>query len=269
MPVTLPADYHMHTHLCHHAEGEPVDLARRAVEIGLQEIGISEHNPMPNDDFDVWRMYLSKLQEYLDGLDFARSAFPNLRILAALEVDYLPGHEDWIRNLATRHEWDYFIGSVHYIEGGWDIDNPGRLDEWRKRDSFEVWSAYFDRLTRAASSGLFDIIGHPDLPKKFRFIPSQDCTPLFERFLDVAAQHEIAIEINTAGLRKECREMYPSLAFLKMAARRGVGLTFGSDAHHPKEVGLDFVAAVALAKEAGFRECLRFEKRRKRRLPID
>lgn len=258
----------MHTHLCHHAEGVPTDLARRAVEVGLSEIGVSEHNPMPDDNFDVWRMYFSKLPEYWNDLDSARRAFPDLIIRAALEVDYLPGHENWIRELAGTHDWDYFIGSVHYIDGGWDIDNPGKLDQWRARDAFEVWSAYFDRLTQAAASGLFDIIGHPDLPKKFRFVPTQDCTPLFERFLDVAAQHEVAIEINTAGLRKDCREMYPSLPFLRLAAKRGVGLTFGSDAHSPTEVGMDFIQAVAVAKEAGFRDCLRFEKRKRRRVPI-
>ena len=95
--VTLPADYHLHTHLCHHAEGVPADLARRAVEMGLEEIGVSEHSPMPRDDFDDWRMELSRLDEYLAGLEAARREFPQLRILAALEVDYLPGHEDWIR----------------------------------------------------------------------------------------------------------------------------------------------------------------------------
>ncbi len=267
--MPLPADYHMHTHLCHHAEGVPTDLARRAVELGLTEIGVSEHNPMPRDDFDDWRMDLSKMDEYLAGLDAARAAFPGLRIRAALEVDFIPGHEAWIRELAARHEWDYFIGSVHYIDGGWDIDNPRKVDQWRSRDAFAVWSAYFERLTAAAASGLFQIIGHPDLPKKFRFVPTRDCTPLFEGFLEAASERGVAIEINTAGLRKDCREMYPSLGFLKMAAARGVGLTFGSDAHEPGEVGMAFREAVELAREAGFRECLRFERRQARRVALD
>lgn len=259
----------MHTHLCHHAEGVPVDLARRAVEIGLSEIGISEHNPMPRDDFDNWRMYLSKLEEYVAGIEEARGRYPQLRIRAALEVDYLPGAEDWIRELGSRYAWDYFIGSVHYVQGGWDIDNPQKLSQWRERDAFEVWREYFDRLTAAAGSGLFQTIGHPDLPKKFRFIPTNDCTPLFERFLDEAARRGVAIEINTAGLRKECREMYPSPAFLRLASARGVGLTFGSDAHKPEEVGMDFVGAVALAKACGYAEAVRFEGRRCYRVPLE
>lgn len=266
--MSLPSDYHMHTHLCHHAEGVPMDLARRAVALGLPEIGVSEHNPMPRDDFDQWRMYLSKLEEYLAALEEARRTFPQLRILAALEVDYLPGQEDWIRDLASRHDWDYFIGSVHYIDGGWDIDNPAKLDQWHARDYFDVWQAYFERLTAAADSGLFQIIGHADLPKKFGFVPTQDCTPLFERFLDVVARRGVAIEINTAGLRKECREMYPSPAFLRLAAQRRIGLTFGSDAHRPDEVGMNFADAVALARATGFTHALRFQRRVARAVPL-
>jgi histidinol-phosphatase (PHP family) len=264
----LPPDYHMHTRLCHHAVGDPVDLAQRAVELGFTEIGVSEHNPMARDDFDNWRMLMSKLDEYLENLEAARRKFPQLRILAALEVDYLPGQEDWIRDLAGRHSWDYFIGSVHYIDGGWDIDNPAKLDQWRARDAFEVWSAYFDRLTAAAASGLFQIIGHADLPKKFGFRPSQDCRPLFARFLDAAASSGVAVEINTAGLRKDCREMYPSPEFLSMARERGVPLTFGSDAHHPSEVGMDFDLALNLARKCGYTHSVRFEQRRPTSAPL-
>ena len=173
----------MHTPLCRHAVGEPVDYARRAVELGLTEIGFSDHSPMPRDDFDNWRMHADQLDEYVDKVRLAQKDFPQLTIRLALEVDYLPGHEDWIRELAARHPWDYFIGSVHYVSDSWDIDNPAKLSEWKKRDAFEVWSAYFERLTLAAESRLFEIIGHADLPKKFGIRPAQDCTPLYEKFL--------------------------------------------------------------------------------------
>jgi len=263
-----PADYHMHTHLCRHAEGRPADLARAAVAAGLDEIGVSDHGPMPRDDFDNWRMAAAQLGEYLEDLAQARRDFPALTIRAALEVDYLPGHEDWIRDLAARHPWDYFIGSVHYVSDDWDIDNPQKLDRWRGRDAYEVWAAYFDRLTAAAESGLFQIIGHPDLPKKFGFVPQRDCTPLFARFLAAAARRGVAIEINTAGLRKECREMYPSPAFLALAQAAGVALTFGSDAHRPAEVGADFAAALALARAAGYTHGRRFAARRASAEPL-
>jgi histidinol-phosphatase (PHP family) len=258
-----PADYHMHTPLCRHARGEPVDYARRAVELGLTEIGFSDHSPMPRDDFDNWRMADSQLDDYVAKVRLAQKMFPQLTIRLALEVDFLPGQEDWVRQLAARQPWDYFIGSVHYVSDSWAVDDPQKLSEWKKRDAFEVWQIYFDRLARAAESKLFDIIGHADLPKKFGIRPAQDCAPLYEKFLDAAARAGCAIELNTAGLRKECKEIYPSAELLRLAFMKNVPITFGSDAHAPEEVALNFAEAVALARRAGYRESCRFVRRRR------
>jgi histidinol-phosphatase (PHP family) len=260
--MALPPDYHMHTPLCRHATGEPVDYARRAMEMGFTEIGFTDHSPMARDDFDDWRMRSDQLDEYVENVRRAQREFPLLTIRLGLEVDYLPGHEDWIRELAARHPWDYFIGSVHYVSDDWAVDSPFQLAKWRNRDPFEVWSVYFDRLTKAAKTGLFEIIGHTDLPKKFGHRPTQDCTPLYERFLNAAKQHSCAIELNTAGLRKDCREIYPSQEILRLAFARGVPITFGSDAHAPPEVGLGFSDATELAQRVGYRQSFRFQARK-------
>jgi histidinol-phosphatase (PHP family) len=264
--MSLPPDYHMHTPLCRHAVGEPVDYARRAVEVGLTEIGFSDHSPMRQDNFDNWRMNFSQLDEYVEKVLKAQKEFPQLTIRLALEVDYLPGQENWVRELAARHPWDYFIGSVHYVSDSWAIDDPQKLSEWKNRDSFEVWQIYFERLTLAAESKLFEIIGHVDLPKKFGHRPTQDCTPLYEKFLDAAKKNNCAIELNTAGLRKDCKEIYPSRQILKLAFQKGVPITFGSDAHAPEEVGLNFAEAIQLAREIGYKESCRFARRKSERV---
>ena len=251
----------MHTPLCRHASGEPVDYARRAVELGFTEIGFSDHSPMARDDFDDWRMLSSELDAYVEKVRLAQRTFPQLTIRLGLEVDYLPSHEDWIRDLAGRHSWDYFIGSVHYVSEDWAVDSPFQLSKWKERDTFEVWSVYFDRLTRAAETGLFEIIGHTDLPKKFGHRPTQDCTPLYERFLTAAKKHNCAIELNTAGLRKDCKEIYPSRSILELAFQKGVPITFGSDAHKPEEVGMNFAEAMQLARSVGYKECWRLSQR--------
>ena len=260
--MSLPADYHMHTPLCRHAAGEPTEYAARAVQVGLKEIGFSDHSPMRRDDFDDWRMFASQLDEYVEKVRKAQRDHPNLTIKLALEVDYLPGHEDWIRELSARHPWDYFIGSVHYVSDTWDMDSPYKISEWKKRDPFEVWTIYFERMTMAAETKLFQIMGHADLAKKFCFIPKEDCTHLFTRFLDACAKTGTAIELNTAGLRKDCKEIYPSRRILQLAYERKVAITFGSDAHAPNEVGMDFVKAVDLARDVGYTEYLRFTQRR-------
>ncbi len=259
--MSFPPDYHTHTPLCRHATGEPTELAAKALERGLQEMGFSDHNPMPRDDFDDWRMLESDLDAYVAKVEQARRDHPSLKIKLALEVDYLPGYEDWIRKLAARHPWDYFIGSVHYVSDSWALDNPSTIAQWKEREPIEVWTAYFQRLTAAAQSGLFDIIGHADLCKKFCFYPNEDVSPLFTDFLQAAHEHDVAIELNTAGLRKDCKEIYPSPRFLELASRFGVPITFGSDAHAPGEVAMNFNEAIALARAHGYAHYCNFTQR--------
>lgn len=267
--MALPADYHMHTPLCRHATGEPTEYAAHAARLGLPEIGFSDHSPMPEDDFDDWRMRLDQLDEYVAQVRQARRDHPQLVIRLALEVDYLPDRVEWIRELAARHPWDYLIGSVHYVSGGWDIDSPFKRALWERCDVNTVWREYFERLTQAAASGLFDIIGHADLPKKFGHRPSADLSPEVGRFLTACRTADAAIELNTAGLRKDCREIYPARALLESARARGVAITFGSDAHAPGEVGADFAAAVALARSVGYTRARRFASRRKVEVALD
>lgn len=266
--MALPPDLHMHTPLCRHATGEPVEYARHALELGFKEIGFSDHSPMRQDDFDDWRMRFDQLGEYVEKVRKAQKDFPQLTIRLALEVDYLPGQEEWIRELARLHPWDYFIGSVHYVSDSWAIDNPNKLSEWKSRDVWEVWSVYFDRLTMAAESGLFEIIGHADLPKKFGHRPTRDCTPLYEKFLTAAKKHNCALDVNTAGLRKDCKEIYPSRQLLELAFQKGVPITFGSDAHAPEEVGLNFTEAIQLTRSVGYKECLTFNQRKRQTISL-
>jgi len=254
----------MHTPLCRHATGEPDAYAKRALEIGLTEIGFSDHAPMPQDDFDTWRMNTDKLGEYVAKVRQAQEDFPQLTIRLALEVDYLPGYDDWIRGLAARYPWDYFIGSVHYVSDGWAIDDPQKLSEWKHRNADEVWSVYFERLTMAAETGFFEIIGHADLPKKFGHRPPRDARLLYEKFLNAVKKSGCAIELNTAGLRKDCREIYPAREILQLAFQKGVPITFGSDAHAPEEVGMNFADAVQLARSVGYQDCCRFARRTRR-----
>jgi histidinol-phosphatase (PHP family) len=231
-------------------------LAATAVKLGLTEIGFSDHAPMPRDDWDDWRMARSEVVSYVDQVEAARQAFPQLTIRLALEVDYLPGLEGWIRELAALPVWDYLIGAVHYVFDSWDFDNPAKSSQWKAHEPFAVWSDYFDRLTQAAESRLFDIIAHADLCKKFRIYPQEDWTPLVERFLEAARRSGVAMELNTAGLRKDCREIYPSPKIVRMAREAGVPITFGSDAHSAEEVGAGFAQAVALARASGYtRSC--------------
>jgi len=266
--MALPPDYHMHTPLCGHAVGEPREYAAQAVRLGLSEIGFSEHAPMPRDDFDTWRMRAADLDDYVERVGRAQREWPQLTIRLGLEVDYLPGCEDWIRDLAGRHSWDFLIGSVHYVTDDWAVDDPARRMDWHQRDPDEIWTAYVERLKQAAATGLFDILGHIDLPKKFGVLPRTDIIALYDAFLQSLRGRPIAIEVNTAGLRKDCRERYPGRALLEQMIAYSLPTTFGSDAHAPAEVGWAFSETVALLRSLGVAQVRTFEQRQHRDVPL-
>jgi histidinol-phosphatase (PHP family) len=251
----------MHTPLCGHATGAPRDYVLAAQRAGLDEIGFSDHNPMPTQ-FDDWRMAPGQLPDYLELIAAARREFPDYPIRLGLECDFLPGYEDHIRDLAGRAEWDYLIGSVHYITPEWDVDNPKHLKRWTEEPVEEIWQRYFDAYTRMAESRLFDFLAHPDLVKKFGHRPAGDLARFYTQTLDAVAEAGTTLEVSTAGLRKTVREIYPSRDFLALAHKRHIPIVINSDAHQPEEVAAEFDLAYALAKEAGYTEVMRFEKRK-------
>jgi len=256
-------DYHMHTRLTD-GTGEPVDYAKVAVERGLQEIGCADHAPLGNRDTD-WHIRLADLDTYVGWVREAQRRFPQLPVKLGLEVDFIPGREDWIRELAAMHPWDFFLGSVHYL-GEFHVDRSA--EDWEGENVEARWREYFDVWTEAARSRLFDALAHPDLPKKFNFRPSTDFTEVFEHALRVVAEAGVAIEISTAGLKKPCREIYPSEQFLRIARRLNVPITLGSDAHVPQDVAADFDKAVALARRCGYEKIRRFTQRKHHFVPL-
>jgi len=263
----MGADYHLHTPLCQHAKGLPIEYAKAALDLGFEEIGFSDHNPMP-EHFDDWRMGIADLPRYIDMVQEARELSPSLPIRLGLECDYLPGQEAWIGQLAGRADWDYLIGSVHYIAPGWDVDNPKWIGRFKERPVAEIWTLYWQAYEQCILSGLFDFVAHPDLVKKFGFKPDGDLRKYYEPSIAAAAEKKVAFEINTAGLRKPVGELYPSREFLEMAFAADVPLLINSDAHAPGEVGANFAEAVTLAKEAGYTQALRFERRTRRIVPL-
>jgi len=159
--------------------------------------------------------------------------------------------------------WDFLIGSVHYIAPGWDVDNPRWIGRFDERPVGEIWDLYWKAYEQCIRSGLFDFVAHPDLVKKIRAPSCGGSRKYYEPSIRAAADMKVAIEINTAGLRKPAKELYPARQFLEMAFEAGIPLLINSDAHAPEEVGAGFDAAYALAREVGYTQFARFEKRKR------
>ena len=182
-----------------------------------------------------------------------------IEIFLGYEVDYLEGYMD---ERVLNADVDYLIGSVHFIDE-WGFDNPEFIGNYENADIDEIWKKYFKAVENMAKSNHFDIAGHLDLIKIFKFMPKTDITKIAEDALKAIKNADMSIEINVAGFRKPVGEAYPSLALLKEAKSLDIPITFSSDAHKPEQVGIFNDEALRLAKEAGYRECLLYRKRKK------
>ncbi|WP_345970628.1 histidinol-phosphatase HisJ family protein [Sulfurimonas sp. HSL1-6] len=253
----MKIDLHNHTSLCNHAEGSVDEYVAAAIAAGIDVFGFSDHAPM---DFDPkYRMKFEEMEQYHGMVMDAREKYEGkIDILFGYEVDYLEGHMD-TRVLSA--DVDYLIGSVHFLDE-WGFDNPEFIGQYEHEDIDVIWERYFKQVETMAKSGLFDIVGHLDLIKVFKFMPKRDIVSIAAPALDAVAAAGMTMEINVAGYRKPVAEAYPSPDLLRAAFERGIPVTFGSDAHTPGQIGLFRDEAEALARETGYTECVYFRNRK-------
>ncbi|NLY10935.1 MAG: histidinol-phosphatase [Firmicutes bacterium] len=243
---------------------------------GISEIGIAEHShrfiqfrkifhhlAVGQDSYQFMRDWMDQefkhdLDEYVDFVLAARKK--GIPVKLGLEVDYLLGQEEAIRTILGSYPFDYVIGSVHVI-GKWGFDYDKDCG-WEGRNIDTVYEEYYNLVKAAAQSRLFDIIGHLDVIKVFGARPSAENLELIKEVLNAIKDNGLAIEINTAGLRKPVGEIYPSEALLKEIAAIQIPITISSDAHRPDDVGYEWEKAVTLARKYGYREYRIFSGRK-------
>jgi histidinol-phosphatase (PHP family) len=262
-------DYHMHLRgpdesIQHTVEAvEP--FVKTARQRGVDEIGFTEHVYYFRQTRSLWRLpYQAQrcnhdLDEYVDAvLEAKRRGLP---VKLGLEVDYVRGREEDLRELLAPYPWDYLLGSVHYV-ADLGVDSEPRLIDAVGVD--EAWRLYFERLGEAARSGLFDALSHPDLVKIFGVRPQNGAAALW----DSLSGTDVAVEVSTAGLRKPVGELYPDPGFLERCHEHGLPITLASDAHDPSLVGENFDRALELARGAGYDTVTVFEGRQGRQEPL-
>ena len=254
----MKVDLHNHTTLCNHAEGTVEQYVQKAIEQGIDIYGFSDHAPM---DFDPkYRMSFDEIKTYREWVMQAQAKYSDqIQLLFGYEVDYLPSHMD---KRILDADVDYLIGSVHFINE-WGFDNPEFIGQYQNEDIDLIWQKYFDLIEQMADSRLFDIVGHIDLIKVFKYMPNRDILEIAMPALNAIKAADMVLEINVAGYRKPCKEPYPSPELLQAAFKLDIPITFSSDAHKPEQVGLFRAEAEALAKKIGYKEVAYFKNRKR------
>ncbi len=277
----ITVDLHTHTQYSHGAN-TPAEMYASALDKGLTLLGFSEHSPRPLG-FDYLHEYREQLTRHLP--DYAREvlalkAAPRegghgpCRVLFGMEMDWLDGQEDYTRAACTAYDFDYLLGSVHFL-GRWGFDDG--VEPWRNASQEECesrYTAYFRAWEAMIRSGLFNIAAHPDLIKIFSveqfhiWLAKAESTAQIRRCLTALRDAGMAMEISSAGLRKACREIYPAPPIMALAAELGLPVSFASDAHGVDDVAHGFARLASYAKAFGFREHVFFDKGRMTTLPL-
>lgn len=254
-------DIHNHTTLCNHATGTTEEYIKRAIELKIDIFGFSEHAPMNFDQHYRLKLEDKKFYEN-DVLSLREKYKQDIKILLGYEVDYLKG--DYILDEVLNSKVDYLIGSVHFINDGWGFDNPEFIGQYKSKNIDTIWEDYFEAITDMAKSNKFDIVGHLDLIKVFKFLPQKDIKSIANKALKQIKKANMTIEINSAGFRKPIGEQYPSKELLELCYELDIPITFSSDAHSVEQVGLNYEKVTEIAKKIGYSKCTYFEQREKK-----
>ncbi len=256
-------DYHIHTTFSD-GKGSPSEYIGPAVASGLSEIGFSEHLSLFNENQDRV-MNPGNVRDYVDHITGLAQTLNNITIKTGLEIDYIPGKTDATGKFLSDLDLDYRIGSVHYL--GEDKFEAGpEFFEGKNIDS--LYEFYFSLVIEAASSGLFDIIGHCDLVRIHGFKPKKDPEPLYRGLARAMRRNDVAFELNTNGRNRPIGDFYPDRRFLHVFREEKVPVCVNSDAHMPSRVGQFFDEAYDLLRSAGFTEMAIFTKRKRTMTPL-
>jgi len=260
----LRVDLHNHTTLCNHATGTIEEYIKKAIELDIDIFGFSDHAPMIYEP--EYRMSLTQSKWYEQNiLDLKEKYKDQIDIKLGYEVDFM-SNPKFIELQIINANVDYLIGSVHFLDKQddlWGFDNPAFIKNYEHSDIDKIWEDYFQAISKMVQTGYFDIVGHLDLIKVFKYLPNKDIKTIAYKTMKDIKKSNMVLEINSAGLRKPIKEQYPSKQLLELAFELDIPITFGSDAHSVDQIGFGYDKIVKLAKDIGYTKCITFNKKEK------
>lgn len=248
------------------------DVCAAALARGITEIAFTEHMDFIPEEKNTGYFHYDA---YMREIAACRRRFRgDLAVLAAIEIDYCPDFEDEIAAWLAGKEFDFVVGSVHYLRRRGNISEPRAGRFFAGRSAEEAYGEYFEVVRQSAEFGLWDSLGHLDLVKRYgvrKYGPfdPEPVAGIIDDILRTLIARGIALEINTSGMRQSPRETYPGAGVLmRYKALGGTRLTIGSDSHSDRDVGRGIPETLRIAEELGFESVERFRRRKSAPVPI-
>lgn len=265
--MSIWTNYHCHSHFSD-GQGTPEDIIKKALELKMPSVGISEHCPVPFKT--TWNLKADKVGKYIEQVTTLKKIYAGkVEVYCGMEIDYISDMHDEIIKNSQINKLDFIIGSIHFLgflANGqpWNLDGTGELFEQGMQEIFQddgiyLVESYYADMVKMVNHLKPTIIGHIDKIKmhnasdKYFIEGSKYYQNAVLNALDIIKKADCIVEFNTRGLYKHLnRQPYPSLWMLKQMKQRGIRVILSSDSHIPDDLIREFSTAIEFLKEAGY-----------------
>ncbi len=269
-------DFSLHTHtIGFDGRNTPIKMVLHARELGMKSLGISNHFIVhPNiakSKFYPYAVRGGYSAIYSTSFDEAVKRFKphfeelkhlsglcGVKLYRGMEVDFFD-YPEWRSGFDRAMKVlkpDYIICASHFVEYDGQLYNVHDMANADEKTRDKMVKMYWDKLGRAAETGMFNWMAHLDLPKKTGCGRDAIWGDTEKRAVESIAQSKTPIEINTGLYRDYCDEPYPSPRILRMAADAHIPVLLSDDAHAAEQMGRNFDRAYELARSCGINKFL-------------
>ena len=257
-------NYHTHTYRCGHAKGNEEDMIKAAVRINMDEIGISDHIPLPNYRLHLLKSILSirsvksiislvyafikngpnmrapyqSIDEHLETINKLSEKYSqNIKVYKGFEAEYLEEYLPYYQTLLSENKIDYLILGNHFNKHCIHSCYYGQPNLSKK-----MLYSYCNDVEKAIEADLFSYIAHPDLFMVGYTCFDEDAEVVCTRICKKAKEYDIPLEINGGGMKRGLYDydgkklyQYPNARFWEIASKIGNKVIIGLDAHTPED----------------------------------
>jgi len=263
---SMKINYHTHTTYSD-GKNSMEEYVKVAIDNNFSEIGFSDHFILlPSGSFPPYSMKLNDLTKYINEARSLRKKYRSkIKIKIGIEVDFFPENCKDVAKILSKYPFDYTIIAVHYVNS-FPFDTLDAINEWKNFDNNEIiriYKSYYELVMESINIGLFDIVAHIDLIKKFGFIPNYDFRDYEKKLIDLIAQKDIVVEINSSGLRHPIKEIYPSERIVRIIAEKKIPVILSTDAHEVKHLIEGYEKVLDFARKFQLKKIATFNKRKR------
>ena len=274
-------DWHTHSELCRHATGTIEDYVKKAIDLNLTTIGVCDHFPyeflsnIERIPYNEYAITLGEIEHYLSLAENLKDKYASkINVRIGFEIDFFENQEPALNIHLNKiiSRLDYILGSIHILnfndgKGAWGFDDSRFKEDYQSYGPDRVYLEYYKTQHKMLTSNQFqlDLVSHFDLPKKFNDFPKNKEVIENEilKILELVKKRDLAMEINTGGLRKDVKEQYPSKEIILRMYEYDIPITLGSDAHSPDSIAWEFKKVVKMLKKIGYNQLAHFHQRKR------